>query len=88
MLLIINRRISVFQTDDKFLHTIGSKQLEYPNDVAVNNNNQLLVTDYDHHCIYTFTLDGDYVGKLGTYGAGGVNSIILMALLLICMTSS
>ena len=65
-----NKRISVFQTDGKFHHTIGSGQLADPNDVTVNGNNQLLVADYVHHCIYTFTLDGDYVGKFGTYGAG------------------
>ena len=65
-----NKHISVFQTDGKFHHTVGSGQLGNPYDVTVNGNNQLLVADYAHHCIYTFTLDGDYVGKFGTYGAG------------------
>ena len=65
-----NHRISVFQTDGKFHHTIGSGQLGTPHDVQVNGNNQLLVVDYSHHCIYTFTLDGDYVGKIGTRGTG------------------
>ena len=65
-----NHRISVFKTDGKFHHTIGSGQLGIPYDVTVNGNNQLLVADYDHHCIYTFTLDGDYVGKFGTKGTG------------------
>ena len=65
-----NKRISVFQTDGKFHHTIGSGQLGNPFDVTVNGNNQLLVADYAHHCIYTFTLDGDYVGKFGTHGTG------------------
>ena len=63
-----NSRISVFQTDGKFLHTFGSGQLSMPYDVAVNGNNQLLVVDWTHNCIYTFTLDGDYVGKFGTSG--------------------
>ena len=65
-----NKRISVFQTDGVLLHTIGSGQLGTPYDVAVNGNNQLLVVDADHHCICTFTLDGDYVGKFGTRGTG------------------
>ena len=65
-----NKRISVFHSDGAFLHTIGSEQLGTPHDVTINSNNQLLVVDYDHHCIHTFTLDGDYVGKLGTYGTG------------------
>ena len=63
-----NNRITIFQTDGKFHHTIGSGQLGDPYDVTVNGNNQLLVADYAHHCIYTFTLDGDYVGKFGTHG--------------------
>ena len=65
-----NKRISVFQTDGKFHHTIGSGQLGDPYDVTVNGNNQLLVADYAHHCIYTFTLDGDYVGEFGICGTG------------------
>ena len=65
-----NHRVSVFQTDGKFHHTIGSGQLGKPHDVTVNGNNQLLIADYSHHCIYTFTLDGDYVGKIGTRGTG------------------
>ena len=65
-----NQRISVFQTDGKFHCTIGSGQLSRPLDVAVNGNNQLFVADYDHHCIHTFTLDGDHVGKFGIHGAG------------------
>ena len=61
-----NHRISVFQCDGKFIHTIGqSGQLNYPLDVAVNNNNQLLTADY---CISIFTLDGNYVSKIGTHG--------------------
>ena len=48
-----NKRISVFQIDGKFHHTIGSGQLGDPHDVTVNGNNQLLVADYAHHCIYT-----------------------------------
>ena len=62
--------ISVFQTNGKFIHTIGSGQLDNPCDVAVNGNNELLVVDCHHNCIYIFTLDGDYVGKIGTSGTG------------------
>ena len=67
----VNKRISVFGTNGKFHYTFGSAQLGSPYDVAVNNNNQLLVVDYARHCIHTFTLDGDYVGKFGTKGAAG-----------------
>ena len=64
-----NRRISVFHTNGLFSHIIGKGQLGDPYDVTVNTNNQLLVADHSHHCIYTFTLDGNYVSKFATQGA-------------------
>ena len=64
-----DKRISVFHTNGDFSHIIGKGQLGTPADVAVNTNNQLLVADYSHHCIYTFTLDGNYVSKFATQGS-------------------
>ena len=64
-----NHRISVFYTNGQFSHIIGKGQLGFPYDVTVNTNNQLLVADYSHHCIYTFTLDGNYVSKFATQGS-------------------
>ena len=64
----INHRISVFHTNGQFSHIIGKGQLGSPYDVTVNINNQLLVADITHHCIYTFTLDGNYVSKFATQG--------------------
>ena len=66
-----NRRISVFHTNGQFSHIIGKGQLSNPYDVTVNTNNQLLVVDCGHHCIYTFTLDGNYVSKFATQGSAG-----------------
>ena len=66
-----NGRISVFHTNGQFSHIIGKGQLGSPYDVTVNTNNQLLVADHDHHCIYTFTLDGNYVSKFATQGSAG-----------------
>ena len=67
-----NKRISVFHTNGQFSRIIGKGQLGKPYDVTVNTNNQLLVADYvySHHCIYTFTLDGNYVSKFASYGSG------------------
>ena len=64
-----NSRISVFHTNGQFSHIIGKGQLGEPYDVTVNTNNQLLVADVNHHCIYTFTLDGNYVSKFATRGS-------------------
>ena len=38
-------------------------------DVTVNTNNQILVADCSYYYIYTFTLDGNYVGKFPTQGS-------------------
>ena len=64
-----NKRISVFQVDGKFCTSFGSVHLSGPRDVAVSADNHLLVADCSN-CIYTFTLDGHYVGKFGTQGSG------------------
>ena len=64
-----NQRISVFHTNGQFSHIIGKGQLGTPYDVTVNTNNQLLVADHTHNCIYTFTLDGNYVSKFATVGS-------------------
>ena len=65
-----NKRISVFQTNGKFCISFGSDQLGGPTDVTVSANNHLLVADYSSSCIYTYTLDGHYVGTFGTPGSG------------------
>ena len=82
-----NCRISVFHTNGQFSQIIGKGQLGYPYDVTVNTNNQLLIADTNHHCIYTFTLDGDYVSKFATRGSGRGQLIIHVVLLLICTAS-
>ena len=64
-----NGRISVFHTNGQFSHIIGKGQLGRPYDVTVNTNNQLLVADFSDHCIYTFTLDGNYVSKFASCGS-------------------
>ena len=65
-----NKRISVFQTNGKFCISFGYNQFGGPTDVTVSANNHLLVADYSNSCIYTYTLDGHYVGKFGTRGSG------------------
>jgi len=66
----LNHRISVFQCDGNFCHAVGyPDQLNKPFDVAVNNNNQLLIVNYTGNCICILTLDGNYVGKIGSSGS-------------------
>ena len=63
-------RISVFQTDGKFYHTIALERLGTSYDITVNNNNQLLVANSTRNCICIYTLDGDFVGQFGRTTGG------------------
>ena len=63
-------RISVFQLDGQFSHTIRSDRLSRPYYIAVSSNDQLLVSNSVQNCISIFTLDGNYVGKFGARGTG------------------
>ena len=65
-----NNRVSVFQTNGQFYNSFGSDVLGNPRDVAVSADKYLVVAGYEPHCIYTFTLDGHYIGKFGTRGSG------------------
>ena len=62
--------ISVFQLDGQLSYIIGPDHLHNPHYMAVNANDQLLVTNIGSHCITMFTLDGNYVGKFGAPGTG------------------
>jgi len=58
-----NSRITVFNTGGQFCSAFGKEHLFKPFDVAVNAiKKELLVSDYEQHCIHHFTLDGHYVG--------------------------
>ena len=65
-----NKRVSVFHTNGQFYKIFGSDVLGHPMDVAVSADKYLVVAGYEPHCIYTFTLDGHYIGKFGTKGSG------------------
>ena len=65
-----NKRLSVFHVNGQFYNTFGSDVLGKLEDVAVSADKYLVVAGYDPHCIYTFTLDGHYIGKFGTKGSG------------------
>ena len=65
-----NKRVSVFHTNGQFYKIFGSDVLGKLEDVAVSADKYLVVAGYEPHCIYTFTLDGHYIGKFGTKGSG------------------
>ena len=62
--------VLVFDTEGQLHGKIGSGVLSMrPYDIAIGHN-KLLVADSGFHCIFTFTLDGEYVSKFGTEGVG------------------
>ena len=61
--------IFVFQTNGQLSDVIGKGLVAYPFDVAVSTDNCLLVTSWAYGCIYSFTLDGTYIGNFGEKGS-------------------
>ena len=65
-----NGRVSVFCISSlTFYSTFGKQQLGRPHDIAVNNQAQLLVVDYNLHYIFIFTPQGDLVKTIGGPGS-------------------
>ena len=58
-----------FYTNSEFCQIIGKGYLNNPNGVTVNCNGHLLVTNLGDDCVYTFTPDGQYLGKFGASGS-------------------
>ena len=75
------QRISVFQLDGQFSHTIipSSDFLNKPHYIVVSTNDQLLIAKVGY--ISKYTLDGNYLGKFGTPGIdrGQLSSIVGIA---------
>ena len=79
----------MFQLDGQFSHFIVSDHLQYPGQIAVSSNDQLLVANNGHHCISIFTLDGNYMWASLAHKAleGRCPIVKQLLLLLICMAS-
>ena len=76
-----NKRISVFTGDGQFSLLIGKGYLNNPYNVVVSVNDLIFVADYNHHCVYSFTMTGVNVGKIGTQGNefGQLNNPVSLA---------
>ena len=61
-----NHRVQVFQQDDKFAFSFG--QFQFPARIAIDPNNNVLVTDYDANCIHLFTHNGQLIQTINNYG--------------------
>ena len=70
-----NNRISVFQINGKFcaIYVIGQQHLSQCFDISVDIiYSELVIADWGHHCIYTFTLDGECTNTFTTKAVGTV----------------
>ena len=66
-----NHRVQVFQEDDKFAFSFGNRgsdhgQLQYPVRIAIDPNNNVLVTDVDANCIHLFTHNGQFIQTINS----------------------
>ena len=61
----------VFQQDDKFAFSFGNRgnnpgQFQYPVRIAIDPNNNVLVTDRDANCIHLFTHNGQFIQTINS----------------------
>ena len=67
-----NHRVQVFQQDDKFAFSFGNRgnnpgQFQFPVRIAIDFNNNVLVTDCDANCIHLFTHNGQFIQTINSY---------------------
>ena len=66
-----NHRVQVFQQDDKFAFSFGNKgnnpgQFQLPVRIAIDPNNNVLVTDRYANCIHLFTHNGQFIQTINS----------------------
>ena len=64
-----NHRVQVFQQDDKFAFTFGSKgsnpgQFQYPFRIAIDTDNRVLVSDLSGNHISLFSHTGSFISRI------------------------
>ena len=64
-----NHRVQVFQQDDKFAFSFGNRgnNPQYPVRIAIDPNNNVLVTDYHANSIHLFTHNGQFIQTINSY---------------------
>uniref|UniRef100_A0A8B9B9V3 RING-type E3 ubiquitin transferase n=1 Tax=Anser brachyrhynchus TaxID=132585 RepID=A0A8B9B9V3_9AVES len=76
-----NRWVSIFSPEGKFksngklVTKFGSRgtaerQFAGPHFVAVNNKNEIVVTDFHNHSVKVYNADGEFLFKFGSHGEG------------------
>ena len=63
-----NYRVQVFQEDNTFAFSFGNNpgQFQFPDRIAIDPNNNVLVTDLYANCIHLFTHNGQFIQKINS----------------------
>ncbi|XP_072118517.1 tripartite motif-containing protein 2-like isoform X3 [Mobula birostris] len=81
LIVVDNKACSVFifQSNGKLVTRFGARgtadrqfagTLDGPHFVAVNNRNEILVTDFHNHSVKVYNSDGEFLFKFGSHGEG------------------
>ncbi|KAM4697235.1 tripartite motif-containing protein 3 [Discoglossus pictus] len=72
--------IFIFQSNGKLVGRFGGRgpgdklqaagSLDGPHFVAVNNKNEIVVTDFHNHSVKVYSADGEFLFKFGSHGEG------------------
>ena len=67
-----NHRVQVFQQDDTFSFSFGKEgsgpgQFQFPGRIAIDPNNNILVSDNFGDCIHIFNHGGQFISKIDCY---------------------
>nr|XP_033806530.1 tripartite motif-containing protein 3 isoform X3 [Geotrypetes seraphini] len=71
--------VFIFQCNGKLVSRFGSRgvadrqfagTLDGPHFVAVNNKNEIVVTDFHNHSVKVYSADGEFLFKFGSHGEG------------------
>ncbi|KAM9170723.1 tripartite motif-containing protein 3 isoform 4-T5 [Pangshura tecta] len=76
-----NRWVSIFSPEGKFKSNgklvtkfggrgTAERQFAGPHFVAVNNKNEIVVTDFHNHSVKVYSADGEFLFKFGSHGEG------------------
>ncbi|XP_066283744.1 tripartite motif-containing protein 2-like [Branchiostoma lanceolatum] len=61
-----NGEVQVFREDGKLVRVVGQQQgMKYPQHITVDGEGNILVSDYDNHCIYVYNDAGQFLFKFG-----------------------
>ncbi|XP_066298913.1 tripartite motif-containing protein 3-like [Branchiostoma lanceolatum] len=63
--------VQVFRPDGTLVKTVGRQQgMKYPRCITVGEEGNILVSDSESHCVYSYKEDGQFLFKFGGEGSG------------------